>query len=372
MAPPPKPIDEDAQDDSSSDEDFNPDAQIADAESSDSDSDAEAAAAAQGAGKARSKKRGRDADDVDADLDSGDEATIQERKKRRRRKGKGNGKGKGGDDEDEGGEFLSDDEGGQGGFVRTRAQRRIEKVERRALASTKGATIDVDDVWSRLSSIPIGRALEPVKVDSEEDYITIKRTTRFAGQVSTEEKRVLKSSKEARIWLAEQEAAEAKKKGKRDKENEVPDATKQAETGAQDDEAAKDGHAAPKMPLRRPLKRPLRWDPNPTGEVRGLPPNLQLRYPRDKAPTLPTTAPVSLTTQANHRMPPPPLPGAAKLTTVQKSKYDWASYVDKNKLAEELDEYGRSKQSYAGRTDFLERLERRGEEARLAAVRSGR
>lgn len=348
-----------AQDDSSSDEDFDPEAQAAEVESSSSDDED----AAKGAKVQKSgTKRRRDDDVVDADLDSGDEATIQERKKQKRRKRKGQAT-----DEDAA-DYISDDDGGEGGFVRTRAQRAVEKVERRALASTIGATIDVEDVWSRLSAIPIGRAPEEVApVENEDDYITIKRTTKFAGQVSTEEKRVLKSSKEARIWLEEQEAEAAKKK-KKDKENEAT-----ADTEMQDGDAlaTEDGENALKMPLRRPLKRLLKWDPNPAGEVKGLPPNLQLRWPRDKAP--PSAAPaVQAPSGPAHRMLPPPVPGAAKLNTVQKSKYDWASYVDKNKLAEELDEHAKSKQSYAGRTDFLNRLESRKEEQRLQAVRKAR
>jgi len=63
----------------------------------------------------------------------------------------------------------------------------------------------------------------------------------------------------------------------------------------------------------------------------------------------------------------PALNPAAKLNTVQKSKYDWASYVDKAGIAEELDEYGKSKQSYAGRTELLNRLESQREAERLQA-----
>lgn len=358
MAPPQDHV-EDAQEDASSDEDFNPETQAAEVESSSSD-DEEAAKGAKA--PQTGTKRRRDDDTVDAGLDSGDEATIQELKKRKRRKAKGKAT-----DEDAA-DYISDDEGGEGGFVRTRAQRAVEKVERRALASTIGATIDVDDVWSRLSAIPIGRIPEEVApTENADDYVTIKRTTRFAGQVSTEEKRVLKSSQEARIWLEEQEAETAKKK-KKDKENEAP---ADAEMQDGDASATEDGEKALKMPLRRPLKRPLRWDPNPIGEVKGLPPNLQLRWPRDKAAPSAAQA-VQAPTGPAHRMLPPPVPGAAKLNTVQKSKYDWASYVDKNKLAEELDEHAKSKQSYAGRTDFLNRLESRKEEQRLQAVRKTR
>src|SRR5215469_1142904 len=91
--------------------------------------------------------------------------------------------------------------------------------ERKPLASAKGATIDVDAIWAQLSSQPVGRPADPLKQTepirvSEEDYITIKRTTKFAGQITTEERRVLKTSAEARLYLEEQErekAANAKK-----------------------------------------------------------------------------------------------------------------------------------------------------------------
>lgn len=363
---PPTIIQEALPEESSSDEDFNPEAQVAEEVDSSSDDDEAIPAPAVAGAKKQGTKRARDDDEIDADLDSGDEVTIQERKKQKKRKKRGAA-------QDNDAAFISDDEGGEGGFVRTRAQRRTDKVERRALASTHGATINVGDVWSRLSAIPIGRVAEDEPVENEDDYITIKRTTRFAGQINTEERRVPKSSQEARIWLEEQEAEARKKKRKdKEKENEAPVETSNTDTTMVDGVPG-EGDIEPKLPQRRPLKRYLKWDPNPLGEVKGLPANLQLYWPRDKTrpntSTVPTAAPASTT---NHRMLPPPLPGAAKLNTVQKSKYDWASYVDKNKLADELDEYGRSKESYAGRTDFLSRIESRKEEERLAAVQKTR
>ena len=112
MPTPEQPLEDDV-DDTASDEDFNPDAAPQDEESSSSED--EAAPAASQARK-RKRKRQRDDDTIDAELDSGDEATIQERRYNKRRKG--------GSDVD----FSSDDEAGQGGFVRTRAQRKNEWV----------------------------------------------------------------------------------------------------------------------------------------------------------------------------------------------------------------------------------------------------
>jgi len=109
---PEQPVEDDV-DDTASDEDFNRDAALQDEEESSSED--EAAPAASRARKPKGKRQRND-DTIDAELDSGDEATIQERRYNKRRKG--------GSDID----FSSDEEAGQGGFVRTRAQRKNEWV----------------------------------------------------------------------------------------------------------------------------------------------------------------------------------------------------------------------------------------------------
>jgi hypothetical protein len=230
--------------------------------------------------------------------------------------------------------------------------------ERRPLTQIGNATADVDSIWAKLASLPIGRrpeTLEPKPLEREEDYITIHRTTKFAGQVTTEERRVLRTSQEAKVYVAEQEAK--RKEQQKESEPEL------AETNAENGDPESDDPALP--PLRRPLFRKSRFEPNPTGEVKALPPHLQLRWPRNKL--LSKKAPGSDENAIyNPRALPVPAP-AAKLNVVQKSKYDWAGYVDKAGIAEELDKYGKSKQSYAEREGFLNRLEGRREEERLAA-----
>ncbi|GJC86451.1 SWR1-complex protein 5 [Colletotrichum liriopes] len=60
---------------------------------------------------------------------------------------------------------------------------------------------------------------------------------------------------------------------------------------------------------------------------------------------------------------------AKKLNTVEKSKMDWAGFVDKEGLKDELELAGRAKGSYAERQDFLARSEaKRDEEARRARL----
>ena len=190
--------------------------------------------------------------------------------------------------------------------------------------------------------------LEPeTKTDHEpeDEYITIKRTTRFAGEITTEEKRVHKHSAEAKLYLQEQE--EKRRKATETDENIAPE--------DQED---------PKPTLRRPLKRHSRYEPNPSGEVKALPPHLQLRWPRNKGLNAAGTTLKVGTAKAMAS-----LSGATKLNTVEKSRHDWAGFVDKEGIAEELDEYGKSKASYLGREEFLIRAENRQEEERRDARR---
>jgi hypothetical protein len=103
-------IDDDEAYNSASDEDFNPDNAPPEIESSSEDD--EVAPARGGRVKKQIRKRSRD-DDVPAELDPEDLITIQERQSKKQKKD--------GSEAD-----FSDDEGGEGGFIKTRAQRRIE------------------------------------------------------------------------------------------------------------------------------------------------------------------------------------------------------------------------------------------------------
>lgn len=85
----------------------------------------------------------------------------------------------------------------------------------------------------------------------------------------------------------------------------------------------------PKPPLRRPKKRASMFEPNPAGTVKGL-----------------------LSTDGK----------GMKLNTIEKSKLDWAGYVDKEGIADDLDEHSRAKEGYLGRMEFLGRVEAKKEE----------
>ncbi|KAF1914658.1 bucentaur or craniofacial development-domain-containing protein [Ampelomyces quisqualis] len=329
--------------DESQDDDFNPaDAPPDDEPSSSDDSDHAPAKPAPRSGKRKAPG--------DEELDSGDEATIQAARKRKSKKQK-----RGKEAGDAGDAMLSD---GDGGLIKTRAQRRVGQVETRPPARTEGATVDVDALWAQMTAAPLKSAppVEPRQPDpsldpaptatstkpppatvEEEEHVSITKTYTFAGQDTTEEKSVPRSHLDKYIsdgWKAV-DAAERPA---------APSAKPQPNTSK----------------IRRPLRRPSRFDPNPTGYVRTLAPEHQLTYPR---------APTANTASGSALMPPPELPAKGKdktqkLNVVDKSRMDWTGFVDKEGIAEELDTHGKTKEAYLGRMEFLAGVEARREEER--------
>ncbi|ATY64661.1 SWR1-complex 5 [Cordyceps militaris] len=232
----------------------------------------------------------------------------------------------------------ADDEGGDGGLIKTRAQRAAEKEERRYATNTGPVTVDVDAIWKRmLSGQPIvaettkesndsaTKAVEPKKqletqpVDPA-DTIKIKRTYNFAGKVHTEEKTVARDSAEAKLYLASEEG--------------------------QATSATADG-SPPKRATRKAFRSAFEPLVVGVGDARRLDLNLGLTARAQAAREL----------------------QAKKLTTVEKSRMDWAGYVDKEGIQDELALAGRSKDSYAGRQDFLARSQAiRDEDSRRARM----
>lgn len=336
-------IEDDQQYDEAADEDFDPDDGAADEEASSSEE--EQPEQKPDAPKKSGRKRKSEA--IDGELDSGDEATINERKnKKRRRKGELKSKTGAvthGDDDNEA------DSGGEGGLIKTRAQRLAEKVERkyRRRAREGEVTIDVESIWAELAALPLGRqngyvgvengtdGEDVMKADGEgsnetvdpkaketvngDELITIKRRIEYAGEVTEVEERVSRSSKEAQRYLAEHPEADPKSKSR------TPDAE-----------------------LQRPFRRPSMFEPNPTGLVKGVAPE-RLR------PRAPSRLDVLM---AEKRAAEERQKKAERMTTVQKSALDWRGFVEGEKgLREELDEYGKSKRGYLAREDFLGRVE---------------
>ena len=164
-------------------------------------------------------------------------------------------------------------------------------------SGSAGATQTIKDMPTNRDASTDTAPTQPTTSPPSEDMITIKRTYVFAGETITEEKAVPKSSAEARLYLQNQQKSPS----------------------------APLNHP----PLRRPLKRKSRFEPNPEGIVKGLPAN------------------------ANR---------GPKLNVVEKSKLDWAGYVDKEGMQDELKNAEKAKDGYLSRTDFLGRVEAKRED----------
>ncbi|EAW07189.1 putative Swr1p complex component (Swc5) [Aspergillus clavatus NRRL 1] len=340
--------------DSAEDEDFQLDAEQEDAELTGSDSEDEATEPA-----AKRLKTGvKETENDDKALDSGDEAMIQKAKakqqnKQKQKKGKGNASDDDDEDEDDV-DFDDDEEGGPGGFVRTRAMRMKMQEERKPLAKIDGATVDVDALWARMNAHDSGSAPLPLQTEQQdtvpsredkdgqttdkqalsqskppytEEMVKIKRTYKFAGEMITEEKIVPKDSAEAKLFLANGESAES-----------VTDAD------VEDAANVKDA-----LKLRRPLRKISRFDPNPTGTI---------KKSWDKQ------ASADITGQAEGLRGP-------KINTVEKSRLDWAAYVDEAGIKDELKVHSKAKEGFIGRMDFLDRVGAKREEERRNARLKG-
>lgn len=145
------------------------------------------------------------------------------------------------------------------------------------------------------------------------EMIKIKRTYNFAGKVHTEEKLVQRDSAEARLYLASQ-----------------------GDKGAEPDVTDTEG-SEKRMPRKafRSMFEPVfvMADGQRTDLNLGIAMRLQARDEKAK-----------------------------KLNTVEKSRMDWAGFVDKEGIKDELVLAGKAKGSFANQQDFLARTEARREE----------
>ncbi|KAL0776976.1 hypothetical protein CaCOL14_006495 [Colletotrichum acutatum] len=344
---PPDPTMDDEEYESSQDSDFAPEdaATVDDGASEASDSEAD-----DGEDAAKtSTKRKRDAGGGDeaADLEnSGDEGLIKKAAKKKLKKAAR--------DAAAALALGVEDEGGEGGLVKTRSMRAAEKEERKVAAASGPVTVDVDALWAQMLSgqkttaapagenetggeadaTPAAAAPDTSKPDEPQagdpsDTIRIKRTYNFAGKVHTEEKVVARSSAEAKLYLASlgKDAAAA----------EIAGADADNEGGEP----------------KRVLKKAFRSAFEPVIEIVSQRSDLNLG--------------MTVRIKAREKE-----AQAKKLNTVQKSKMDWAGFVDKEGLKDELELAGRAKGSYAERQDFLARSEAKREDDARRARMAGR
>ncbi|KAK8095858.1 SWR1-complex protein 5 [Apiospora kogelbergensis] len=323
---------------SEDDSDFSPDAVAAEENEADEASESED----DGAERAATAKRKRDAagpDDEGGDYEnSGDELIISKGKKRQKKHKARDG-------------ATNDDEGGEGGLIKTRSMRATEKAERKSHTVTGPVTVDVNDLWAQMVAGPVvpskstteaaskdrlagegaNETPEPTEaskglLDKEATeveapaMIKIKRTYNFAGKVHTEEKTVPRNSAEAKVYLDS------------------------LGPGADDALNMDDDEPSKRQPRKafRSIFEPVIEGLTARGDLNlGVAARLQLRE------------------QAK----------AKKLNVVEKSRMDWAGFVDKAGIKDELQLAGKSKQSYTSRQDFLARVDaKRDEDARKARM----
>lgn len=211
-------------------------------------------------------------------------------------------------------------------------------------------TIDVDALWASMTAepvVPTKQQLHPTsqgengeisaaqgdsglsnaqaatgKDGDPSEMIKIKRTYNFAGKVHTEEKLVQRDSAEARLYLASQ-----------------------GENANGDAAAAEEDQPDKRMP-----RKAFRSSFEPVAAEQGQRADLNLG--------------MAVRLQARQEK-------AKKLNTVEKSRMDWAGFVDKEGIKDELALAGRAKGAFADRQDFLARSEaRREEEARRVRIAS--
>ncbi|KAI5291226.1 swr complex subunit [Ascosphaera aggregata] len=276
---------------------------------------------------------------------------------------------------------LSDDDvGGEGGLIKTRAQKLREKEEKRRLIGQGKVTVDVDALWERLNSQPIlstyqlppktgqtdesvatrpGAAEGGVKGFSEsvknvvqsakaitlpdEENITIRRVYKFAGETITEERVVPRNSAAAKLYLASADAVGAQ-------------LGKAGEVGS--GKAIEIRTNENGDPLIRPRRRLSRFDPNlpnafRKGRARGAVASKEVA-----SPDAPSDTKAPATTDDS---------SASKLSTVSMSRMDWATYIDESGIQEELETHSRAKEGYLNRMDFLSRVDQKQELERRKA-----
>ncbi|KAK4123577.1 BCNT-domain-containing protein [Parathielavia appendiculata] len=311
---------------SEEDSDFAPEEAPAEESSvSDDDEAADAEKSTQG------KRKRQDVEDGAEDAgfeNSGDEAIIEKGKRRQKKAKRKDGE-------------ADEDEGGEGGLIKTRRMRAAEKAEKRAEVASGPVTIDVDALWAQMTSEPVGKKIqaEPATTQptvdgikppsqpqqstennkaDELDLIRIKRTYNFAGKVHTEEKLVPRDSAEAKLYLAE----------------------KGADAAASDNSSSPTQKRMPRKAFRSAFE-PVASDGPAHRSDLNLAMSERLRA-RELAKA-----------------------DAKKLNTVEKSRMDWAGFVDREGIKDELELAGKSKHSFATRQDFLARSEAvREQEAR--------
>lgn len=218
------------------------------------------------------------------------------------------------------------------------------KTERKTKVASGPVTVDVDALWASMTAAPaLPTRQEPPSTDPHDasageattagaqgigqsgrdkggpnEMIKIRRTYNFAGKVHTEEKLVARDSAEARLHFASRGDAGIKGDGEDGHD-----------TTTLDDDVTR----VPRRAFRSAFEPTVAGD-GPRADLNlGIVGRLRARDEK-----------------------------ARRLNTVEKSRMDWAGFVDKEGIKDELALAGRAKGAFADRQDFLARTEARREE----------
>lgn len=214
-------------------------------------------------------------------------------------------------------------------------------------------TIDVDSVWAQMlagqttvarqpddapaaaegedADVPTSSPVQPGKTAN---LVRIRQTYNFAGRVHTEEKIVARDSAEAKLFIA---------------------SGGQVEAITADADADTNPNPSSTSPRRTVARKAFRSAFEPQLDLSAQPRRADL--------DLGVAARMRAGREAQQ---------ARKLNTVEKSRMDWAGFVDREGIKDELELAGRSKDSYAARQDFLDRSEMRREDDARRARMAGR
>lgn len=210
-----------------------------------------------------------------------------------------------------------------------------------------GSQGDVFDLAAMAAAAAAAAAAVRRDDDDDNDMVNIRRTYNFAGKVHTEEKLVARDSAEAKLYLASlagtggQEAAGTS-------------------AGAGVDGTAGDGDSGPeRLPPRKAFRSV--FEPVIPAPQSGSTQNGSI-LPRRTDLDLGVQARLLARERTAQEK-------AKKLNTVEMSRMDWAGFVDKEGIQDELALAGKAKGSYAEQQLFLARSEAiREDEARRARL----
>jgi hypothetical protein len=196
--------------------------------------------------------------------------------------------------------------------------------ETKAPGEDKGPGTSEDTTMQEAPNFePPDQGSVPSQPADEDDKILIHRTYNFAGKVHTESKLVARGSAEARLYLEQNPNGGSVP---------IPATTKPLR---------------PTKLARRSIFEPIASPPPPRPDLKFGVQSIKIRHD------------IKLTVEQK----------AKKLNTVDKSKMDWAGFVDKEGLRDELVNAEKAKGAYLGQREFLDRVDgKREEESRRARL----